>query len=89
MICARFGCSAEAIATPVLRVWASRAHHGSHPPIELKIALPHCEEHKAAATVADMLTDEGWAELVRDVRSLGRAAPDRTTAELGWEALPS
>lgn len=81
--CARTGCTAPARWLPVFVIYA---HTGS--PARATVSdLPCCDAHKAATTLADLLTDEGWAQIVASFLDRGFAAPVRPRTRLDWEPL--
>ena len=66
--------------SPVLQVYAE----GSDVGIDIQLGLHICDEHKRTSTLADFLTDDGWASIVHAIESQGREAPARSLTRLGW-----
>lgn len=71
---------------PVLVIYAPE-ECGPHDPIHAQLGLRVCLGHVDTLTVPDVLSDEGWAQIVALVVGQGKAAPDRSRVRLefcGW-----
>ena len=88
--CSRKGCARPARWHPKLIVYA-RCHDARkwHEPAEGVLCLPICDEHTHGVAVAELVSDEGWAKIVRAFRDAGLAEPDRASVTLGWVPIES
>jgi hypothetical protein len=85
--CSREGCNKQASQIPVILAWAKGYPKKYHPPIEMKMDLPHCEDCAAKTHVNDLLTDEGWKMIENAVAVAKRLPPDRKTVGLKWSGI--
>lgn len=85
MKCQRAGCDQLAQFYPVLLLWA----HPNHPPAEGALRLPLCR--KCAVMVQEdpeeLLTDEGWSELVQVFSGTGKLVPKRELTKVRLDEI--
>lgn len=89
--CARSDCQATATATPVLilhpfALELMRADLDPEP-ATMHLELPVCPEHQAVTSVDDLVTDDGWTDILQAFRSVGRVDPDRASLKLRWQPI--
>lgn len=77
--CVVGGCAHRASWMPVLLL---RPEMYTGDPLRAMLGLPMCTDCKEAATVASMVTDEGWAAIAASVVRSGKAEPARERTEL-------
>lgn len=79
--CAR--CVRPGVWRPVLllRSWPES------PPARMEIGLVLCATCQRACTVDDVMSDEGWAQIVRAFVGFHKQPPDRDLVELTWDHL--
>ncbi len=83
--CDRVDCHEPALWKPVLLLYAP-AQYGKRPPVRGELNLALCTKHKEEATVADVLTDEGWQVIVELARKQGKVPPVRSRTRLEFVA---
>lgn len=81
--CGHVECGKPASHHPHLLLKA-KGYDKPHQPADVHMGLPVCDEHMAQTTVADLVSDEGWATLEDAFLSTGRYPPDRDTVEIAW-----
>lgn len=74
-VCARDGCGRPATTMVRLRLRPPR-EMGDHE-IEAFIDLVLCEDHGATASAAEVITDDGWANICAALARIGIHPPDR------------
>lgn len=61
------------------KLWAPNKR-GS--PANATTELRVCDEHKEVTKLADIITDEGWEQIVKGFESVGKIKPERKLTEL-------
>lgn len=56
-------------------------------PAKVELGLYLCGEHKHEAKIEDLVTNEGWDQIVEAFAGAGRAIPDRKRTKLAWKAI--
>ncbi len=80
--CASKGCQEPGVWRPVIAFWASQAK--DHLPAECPFGLALCDRHRLETKLRDLVSDKFWVLAERAMTHLGKARPDRSTAELRW-----
>lgn len=86
--CARKACPHAGTRQPVLLAMPRDLPEYAGPPVELILGILVCDEHQATTQAADLVTDEGWEQIVAAFAAVNRARPDRSTLGLAWK-LPA
>jgi hypothetical protein len=53
-------------------------------PATAAMGLLICDDHKKATAVPDLISDEGWAQIVASFDAIKRTRPDREATGLRW-----
>jgi hypothetical protein len=77
------GCEHPAVWQPVLEFRAP----GSDVVAPALLRLGICEKHKAETVLADVMGDEGFAQIAAGMEKAGFVAPDRQRTTLGWKRI--
>lgn len=85
--CSKKLCVFDGTHRPVLLVRPKDHPSYAGPPMEIVLGLFVCASHQRSTTPADLLTDEGWDQIVAQVVTTGRAEPDRETVGLIWQRV--
>ena len=83
MTCSRVGCKSEGTHHPALLLRPKG--YPDAPPAEVILGILVCREHQESTTAADLITDEGWAQIEHGFGAVGRVLPDRATVGLAWK----
>jgi hypothetical protein len=87
--CTRSGCANEARWFPVLLLYADRRQYPMGVPARAVLGLPTCDACKAGLRVSDVLSDDGWAQIVSGFRGAQKVVPHRADTELTFTPLNS
>ncbi len=87
MTCSRIDCENEATHYPVLKIWAI-GQDTQKPPGQAILPLPICTPCTQKLTIADVVDDNGYLQIVNMMALHGMKAPDRKTMELSWIERP-
>lgn len=80
--CGRKDCQNEGTAHPVLLLTFSGY---SGPPMEAMLGLLVCDQHQAETSAADLISDEGWAQITEAITAAKKVLPERSLTKLRWE----
>ena len=83
MNCWRLGCKNEARWYPVLLMTPDQVHCARG---ELR-ELVMCDTCKKTTVAQDLISDEGWRQMVSALMVLRRAAPSREWSKVEWVKL--
>lgn len=83
-VCDHKGCRAASEMRPVLMIFSPLPNTC---PARGVIGREYCAACATDLTVADFVTDEGWARLVAGFQSIGKMTPDRRRLQLVMEPL--
>jgi hypothetical protein len=81
--CSKQDCTANGIWIPVLKCTPDKKNF-----LTAKIRLPLCDDHKAATTINDLVSNEGWKQICQVAINAGRKPPRREYTTIEWERLP-
>jgi len=82
--CRKIGCEADATHLPRLLFWAETdVVRTEQTACRLMLNIELCEIHAREATIADLVSDDGWQEIVNAVTAKGLAVPDRSSLKVG------
>ena len=70
--CDRKECSKNPTWQMALRIPSGRGF-----PVEMKLGIWVCDEHKKSAKIDEIMGDEGWAYVQRSMKAAGYAALER------------
>lgn len=79
--CNRNGCG-EPSKWQIALVFFAAGHTQAHQGLVAEMGLALCDVHGKAATAADFLTDEGFAQVCHAMRMIGKAAPERALTKV-------
>lgn len=89
MICSRISCENEARWYPVMLFYAPRRVFPHAPPARAVVGVAVCDDHKEIVTLRDLLSDEGWQQILAGFARAGKAQPDRLATRLEFIAIDS
>lgn len=84
--CGRIDCKKQGTAYPVLEL-RLRGYLGA--PAQSMIGMAVCPEHQKETAVADLVSDEGWAQILDAFIVGNRILPDRELTTMHWEPVDS
>lgn len=88
MMCDKVGCGQPAAFRVVLLMWATGYSKEDHPPFQGQLGnLVLCAEHGATARVSDVVTDEAFDHIDREMVMRGHIPPDRQLTELRMDPI--
>lgn len=70
-------------------LYAPRERFPHSQPARSLAGIPVCEEHKAAITLEFLLTDIGFAQIVKAFQRIGKVPPDRSATVLEFIDIES
>lgn len=85
--CGKKDCDYPGFWHPVLLVFPPEGH--GDVPIRFVLGLTVCKEHKMSAVAEDFISDEGWWQIRKLLRSLKKMLPSRRRTKLDWVSLDS
>lgn len=83
-LCPIKGCKKPAEFFPVLVVHDPRGFD-THGLLEFKMCVPVCEEHRFRLTMAHVISDTLWAEVLKGFKVLRGVVPNKKDARLVFE----
>lgn len=87
MKCIERDCQHEAKWYPVLLLYADRKRYPACAPARSLFGIPTCDEHRAARTPENLVTDEGWRMISTAFSALGKVVPDREAIEVEFTEI--
>ena len=87
LLCSRPGCVGTARWRVHARVWPRGAEHRSDNYVAVRFPLVVCDGCKETTTVADIVDNNGWRQIVQVVKLRHKAKPDRSSLWLYFQPV--
>ena len=86
-LCSRSQCGGIAAWSVGARVWRRKTERRQDNYVSVRFPLTVCDWCKEKIIMPDIIDNQGWQQIVKELRAQGWADPDRTSLQFEFEQL--